>query len=403
MTRAYVCLVLGLLTTIPISGCGRNSDPDRPAVNRVLGDGVAAAPLSVARVDSGILKDQTAYQPAKFESMSPVAVGGGGDSDSVASVVKGVLASVSEGDLIAMLDAFVPDQVAALTDDTSSIERAVDSAMLMMVAYQNKTANRPPEQAAAIAQLNELPKKIFAALGDALRVELIDADHAVVTVDDAKMQESMATILAEAGPALAAMGAPLPGAGMPGIAGAAPAEPAAATPTGASGRTVSEPPKDANKPEPPAAPATPGGAPAIPGMPPGGGFSPEMLAGMMGGDGDSGSLKLLKVDGAWKIDIEHTITEDEAALVDEACDLVRDLCDRLYAQIEAAETLDDQAFQMMAMQTAMPMTGQFMALFARFQMLVADADLEAAAPPPVEAESQDEPEESGLPTGPRRP
>lgn len=342
-----------------LPACGRQEE-DRPVYNRVLGDAATGAPTASPAVDVGILRDQAAYQPAKFAEAQPSAAAGGAEAEAVLQVARGALQSALDLDAATLLESFVPEQVKALTDDLAPIDEAIDAGKKFNAAVRDKTKDRPPEQAEAMKKLDALPQQLVATISAALKADVLDADNAIITVDPAKFQEGFTALMAEYGPALAAVSVPAPGA-----------------PGAASG------------------PGQPAGTAALPpGMAaPSGGFTPEMLASVASESGDAVAglpgVKLRRVGDAWKIDIQHTISEEEAELVNEAAALAREMFDQLYGRIEAAPKLDDQTLTNIAMQTAMPMTGRFMLLFQRAQELfgagAAAGDGAASAPAEPEA------------------
>lgn len=340
-----------------LPACGRQEE-DRPVYNRVLGDAATGAPPASPAVDVGILRDQAAYQPAKYAEAQPAAGGGGAEAEAVLQVARNALQSALDLDAATLLESFVPDQVKALTDDLAPIEEAIDAGRKFNAAVRDKTKDRPPEQAEAMKKLDALPQRLVAMISEALKADVLDADNAVITVDPAKFQEGFTALVTEYGEALAALSVAPPG--MPGAA--APGQPA-----------------------PPPGMAAPPGA-----------LTPEMLASIASESGeavaDLPSFKLRRVGDAWKLDIQHTISEEEAELVNEAAALARELFDQLYGKIEAAPKLDDQTLTNIAMQTVMPMTGRFMLLFQRAQDLfgasAAAGEDSASAPAEPEAPGQ---------------
>lgn len=371
---SVLAALLAISVLLATAGCGRHHE-DRPTFNQVIGDGMASAPAGHRAVDLGILKDQTAYQPAKYTLSEAEIAAGGQEAEAVTARIRSALAIALELDFVALLDVFVPEQVAAITEDTSALEAAVDSIRRLSALLADKGL-------AAAAGLDALPQKLADAFVDALTVDVIDAEHAVAKIDQAKFQESFSKILAEIGPALTAAGAS-PGA-VPQL-----------------GRVVAQPPPDSNDPSP--APAQPTGAPgAIAALPPGG-ISPQMLKGLFGGAGEGPdeptSLKLRKLDGDWKIDIERTVRAEESELIRQGAQLVRELCDQLYAKVEAAGPLDQQAFSALLMQTVLPMSQQFATLMTRFRELAARPSLEspATAAEPAAAPQPEKPRDSNEP------
>ncbi|MEP0846260.1 MAG: hypothetical protein HRF50_05490 [Phycisphaerae bacterium] len=349
----FPLLLAGIGLFLP--ACGRQEE-DRPVYNRVLGDTAVGAPPAAPAVDVGILRDQAAYQPAKYAEAQPAA-GGGGEADAALQVARNALQSLVELDAATLLESFVPEQVKALAEDLAPIEEAIDAGKKFNAAVRDKTKDRPPEQAEAMKKLDTLPQQLVATISAALKADVLDADNAVVSVDSAKFQEGFSALMAEFGPALAAVSAAAPGAAG---AAASPGQPAALPP----------------------------GMAAPPGA-----LTPEMLAEIAAQSGDAVAglpgVKLRRVGDAWKIDIQHTINDEEAELVNEAAALARELFDQLYGKIEAAPKLDDQALTNIAMQTVMPMTGRFMLLFQRAQELFgrSDAPGDAAASAPAEPEA----------------
>lgn len=331
------------------AGCGRSTD-DRPVYNEVLGDGPIGAPTVARAIDVGILRDQTAYQPARRPDAAPAAgaFGGGPEAEAVLDVARGAMQSLKDLDAGALLDAFVPQQVAALTANLSEIEDAIDSLIRMHAAYLDKTKEQRAAMGDAAAAIDAVPQKLIDVFSSALRADVLDDENAVLTVDAAALEQGLSDLFTEIGPALAAMGGGMTPGAMPGV-------------------PPVSPPPDSNAPAPP--PSPPGMPGAMPGMPPGG-LTPEMLQEMTNldlGEADLPTITLRKVDGNWKLDLQRTVTGEQAELVVEAAELLGSFADQLFAKIESVETLDDQTYMNMVMQTAMPMAGQFMMLMSRAQ------------------------------------
>lgn len=115
-------LLMGLLLAC---GCDKSQDAP-PSFNTALGGAGTGAPFYMPPADGGILKDQTAYQPAKpgGGSGGPRGGDGGGAGGSgepaVRKVVTDMLFAAIHGDIDTVLDAFNPEHVAALKDNSEA-------------------------------------------------------------------------------------------------------------------------------------------------------------------------------------------------------------------------------------------------------------------------------------------
>ena len=110
-------LLVGILA---LSGCGKKEEePTR--FNRTLGDSPITAPLGTGSIDTGIFQDQTAYRPAPYEPLEPEAgsgvESGGPEVEAIRGVLVDYFAAVLDLSVESILDMYVPEQVAILTED----------------------------------------------------------------------------------------------------------------------------------------------------------------------------------------------------------------------------------------------------------------------------------------------
>lgn len=353
-------------------GCGKTDDqPTR--FNQTLGGTPVGAPAGTGPIDTGILKDPADYKPTPYESLEGGAPGGGAEgaeAEEIRGVLSELVAAIFDIDLEMVLDACVPEQVAALSEEDEYIDSfdEMKDALVSFVQIFSDKATGPKLE--AIARLFELLPELAEPLTNAFTISVLDEENAVATFDPSRLEipEELRTTLAEVMQAGAAMVAQMGAAGMMGggMPGAAEA-----------------------------------GLPA-------GGFSPEMLDEL---PSVQIPLPLRKVDDVWRLVLPFTIEEQHAELINEAALVVKDLFADLAQAIDQVETLDEQTSAQIDMQVGMRHMGPIMGLVGRATAMFAPmtegepaAEEEAATTEGDETESN-EPEEESAETPPagRRP
>lgn len=333
-------LLAGLLA---LGGCGKKEEqPTR--FNQTLGETAVGVPTGTAHVDTGILRDPSAYKPASYEPLEGAAPGGvaagGPEVQAVQTVLKDFIAAIFELDIDTLLDACVPAQVAVLREDeyVSTFYEANDTLEAFWAVLKDKAAGSEFE---GLVPLIELLPELAEPIANAMTVTVLDDENAVATFDIEKftLPEDLQARFMAAEEQL-----------MPLMMGAVVAQMAAGGETGGPAPPSGPPP---TPPDPNVAGTTPStpGMPEMPGMP-AGGFSPEMFQQMMGGGAAPGmsgfmevvtalrSRALRKIDGDWKLVLPLSIQEEHAELINDGLLLVKDLVADLTTEIDKAETLD---------------------------------------------------------------
>jgi len=363
-----------LLLGIPLlGGCGKQ-DEQTPRFNEVLGGTAVGVPTGPGQVDPGVLQDLTRYSPAKYQPLDVgVAVAAPeGAPASEAEAIQAVLENairdaLGELDFEAALDAFVPEQVAALRSDECLTTFQDTRTVLQQAGAALKAKATGPELEAAAGFDQQLPG-LLTALRSAISVTLVDQENAVASFDFARLE--LPADLREQIARQMAMGAS----------------------TGA--------------PAGPAGPAAPGRvAPGAPAGPPGmaAGVSPDMLFQMLASV--KFSLPFRKVAGAWRIVLPFTIDQEWAELINDGFVLLKDVVGDVMRAVDQAETLDGATYAQIVTQAQMKNMGAIMGWLARFQAL-----LPGQATPPAEAEKARQEQQGPAPrepnaaeSGPPRP
>ncbi len=166
LPRGAVCLLV-----VTLAGCGESQDPPtRPP--GTLGGVKEGAPLVAAPPDAGILADPTQYTPRKLPSADEGArpAGGGAPSDAEAGLrvfVERVEKSLKSSDTQALLDAFDPEQIAALGDARNALFATAEKLDLLRKVTEEKLGTR---EVAVLEGANQV-----------LKYELLDPQHASVS------------------------------------------------------------------------------------------------------------------------------------------------------------------------------------------------------------------------------
>jgi len=371
-----------------LGACGKSEDVP-PRYNQRLGDGPDGAPLGTSSVDLGILQDQSSYQPANFTSLPGVGrSAAAADSEEQAAVrqrMGDLLNAVFELDFDSVLEAFVPEQVAALKDHLSAMYETVDKCKVLYRTWHDmegeQAARSTETEQAFSALLANYRDRLVDTVVNALTIQILDEENAALGVDLPRLREGVATLaqefdaeIAQMPEVVAAMQAAMNAmAGMPGAEGLLGPT---AVPTGAA---------DAGAAAPPAAPALNPMA-RITQL-----FLPALASGEDAAPPELPTLPLKKTDGEWRIKLRFAFTQEQAQVVGDGLALVQDCLDRVTEKLDGVETPEPQTLVTVFMQTSFEMGGPMMELFARAQQVFGPA-MEGVAEPaePGADESRDE-------------
>lgn len=203
-------LTASLLLLALSSGCTRTDEP-APPMNAVMGAGVVGAPFHTGSVDAGILEDQSSYKP-KYEPLPPISLGGSSATGAAAvsigsgpaAVLPRLVKACLERNLDVVLDSFVPEQVAALTEDKAELVDAVDALDQFLAALYAKLNDEQKKQVEAG------PQQAVALLEQAFVVEEGGDDTATLRVDPQRASEISAQFQAMAPQLAGLMGTQAP-------------------------------------------------------------------------------------------------------------------------------------------------------------------------------------------------
>ncbi|GEM_PF-3492447 len=358
-----------LLGAILAGGCGENENQP-PAFNEALGGSPVGTPISVGPIDTGILQDPASYQPAAYEPLegSPTAAAAaaaGQEAKAARDVVTTAIDDLFAMNLTSLLDAFVPEQVAALQEDPcgSAIEETPDTLDAYWTVFKEKAQG--PQFEASLKLIEALPQ-LAEPLKQTVKVTILDDTHAVATLDfsDFSLPDELKQALAGAMQAAQAMmSGGMMGAGGPGAAGTPGGRGGLVTPPGARGRGPARGPAGAN---PPAAPT----------------FSiDDMLTQLREA---KVPLPMQKVDDEWHVQLPITFTPEEADVIANGLDILKRAVADLTQQIEQVETLDPQTYTKMEMAAQAKMLPELMGWVAQaklvFGQALEDAQKKAAEP-----------------------
>jgi len=368
MKLATCLLPTGLLVALLLtSGCGEG-DEQPTRFNQTLGGTPAGAPTAAGSIDPGILRDPKDYTPQSYEPLegeSPAAAEGP-EAEKIRGVFTGLADAISDFDFTTALDAFVPEQVAAITGEDEYLDNldALKDALTSFVQVLKDKTPGTADQASDAA--GGLPPELLKSLNTAFTISVLDQENAVATLDmsQVEMPAEVRAKMAEQLQANMAMMAQLGGGGL----GVAPPDGTAAP--GAGG---AEPPSD------------------------------ELIQNRI----DSllsaqYSVPLRKVDDEWKLVLPITIQEQHAELINEAVVIFKDAFNDLAQAFGQAETLDEQTATQIGSQVmmrhmpaviglvgrAMPMISSMMEEQPGTEAEAAEADGDQAEP-----EEEEEPEE----------
>lgn len=334
-------LPTGVLAGILLAaGCGKSDEPTT-RFNETLGDTPAGAPVAAASIDTGILKDPADYQPTPYDELEGPASGAGGpEAEEIRSVISGLIDGVFHLEADTILDAFVPEQVAALRENDECITN-FDELSDALSAYTQAITDKAsgPDLEVFVSAFELLPD-LTTPLVQAFAVSIVDEENAVATFDLARLEipEELQTALAGVAQLLMARIAQTTGGDM---LGGGPA--GAIIPDGAAPPSAGE-----------------AGLPA-------GGFSPEMLQ-----NPPSVQIPLLlrKVDGSWRLALPFAIGEEHAELISEGAVVFKDCFTDCAQALGQVDTLDTQTFAQIEAQIDMRHKGPILGWFARAYLAV---------------------------------
>ncbi|RMF79771.1 MAG: hypothetical protein D6744_08840 [Planctomycetota bacterium] len=348
---------LGILVAAgaPLVGCGDAQD-ERTRFNAVL-DG-AVAPVSAGSIDTGILKDQSTYQPQDVEPLNILgaALGSaGGDGASLpkideppeAAAVRALYAKsidgILEGNIDDMMDAYVDEQVAALRD-SDFVDNAyvlVESIDALWSSLSEKLDDADRGAVESSARLVPLLRDFFVR---SATITLIDDDAASITYTAEGIQSTGEALK----PAFLEVLEPL-------LANL----PADQLPPGPDGEPLS-----AEK------------------------MYDESLAEMVAAvrmSADDEGIPVRRQGDSWRLDLGYTFTEDDADALNTFLLVVIDAVDALNQQIEAAEKLDSATLNQIlgnwSMQSGMQVLGASAAVQPLLQKLAGGPQASGDAAP----------------------
>ncbi len=350
---------IALLGAVLAVGCGNdNSVPRR--FNEPLGDGRYGLPVSGSSADLGLLADPASYKPVNV----PEPEGGAAsfEAEEVLAAIRLPATALANMQADTLLNAFVPEQVAALKADSSALQGVFDA---LSTADKIVFAKLDPKVAESQRkQMQSLPK-LLDAVTASMNVKILAPDAASAEIDAAKLSENLRPIVAE-------LLATIPPETLAGMSAGAGAE-GAATP-----------------------------------------ITPDLMVQQLQSQIPPGTaIPMKKAEGTWRIDLMHTITDEEVELLNEGLGLVRDFVNSIAGKVDASPgPIDEAALQQIATAAAVEMTPAAMGFSGKvFALAQASGGVESETivePDPAAASAPaEEPAPEAAPPGgnrvPRRP
>ena len=371
-------LLVGLLLT---SGCGKSDDqPTR--FNQTLGGTPAGAPVGAGSIDPGILRDPKDYTPESYEPLEGEAPPGaeGPEAEEIRNLIARLIDGAFHLETDTVLDAFVPEQVAALRDEDEYITNLDELSDALRAWGQAITDKASAPELEAFARVAELLPDMTAPLLNAFTVSIIDEENAVATFDLARLEipEELQTALGEVAEVGIAMAAQTGGGGLMGGGLLGGTTPDGAAPPGAGE----------------------GAAPA-------GDFSPEMLRNL-----PSVEIPLLlrKVDNSWRLALPFAIGEQHAELISEGARVFKEYFTDYAQAVGQVEALNMETLGQIETQMRMRHMGPIMGLVGRATPMISSMmeqepgpEAEAAEADGDQAEPEEEEEPEEPPEGRRGP
>lgn len=362
-----------------LGGCGKQSDSERAVFNEPIGAGPAGAPTSVGRIDETINKDFSGYKPIGVPTeagpaAADTAAGSGAETDAVRAAVQAPIDALGRFDAAGLLDAFVPEKVAALRSD---FESELGNALAALQNLGNVAKAKAPDVATPADTLHQLKTMVT----DALIVTITDPTTANVRLDGARLADGLVgwyqSQLASA------------------ATGAVEQPPPVDNPRFARSDRMVE--RSGFVPEGgvEAVARSGGGAPAA-GLPPGVAMpSPDDIRGYVAVGAAMVSLTVRKVDNSWRIDVPTTLSEDHADAMTALVDATKQAFQKMTERIDAAPQADPATMQAIQMQVMGETTPLFLSALARVQAAFA-----GPGEPRTPSSSPDDPTESAQPVQP---
>ena len=384
----WTTLILGFVL---IGGCGKTDQDAPPQFNETLGGTPDGAPLGAGTIDTGIMNDPASYQPSRYEPLTPSTAApeaaGSPETSEARQPIDQALDAAFVFDFESLLRSCVPEQVQSLMDSD-----ALDSLNALSDAIRNN--NTLLAQKASDPQLQQLTglstalPGIGTALKSAIVINVIDEQTASASIDLNRMPPELMTQLTALMQQMMALAG---NAGMP--AATPPAEPTqaeAAPPAAVPGRIAQRGSRTPGNP-PPAEGESAGTTASEPPPAPPAGAIPMLSMDDLTAGLSQFAIPLRKVDGAWKIALPVTITQEQAELINELAVALRGMIDDSTQAIDQVETLDLQTYMQISTQTQMRHVPELLGIVGRLMPLfMQSTEAAPAAEPEQQPANEDE-------------
>ncbi len=173
-------------------GCGDNG-AEQTRHTTAVDAGSGGLPVGLHAVDTGILQDPAQYKPARFEPLEYSGSGAGGGAGAggaggpVLQALQSLFNAMTEMSVDGIVDAFVPEQIAPLREDRTPLYDTADAVAAFLAVMKEKY--KPAADTAQQQALEEAVANLLKALPGAMIVEMVDEDHALVGIDQAKAMQ----------------------------------------------------------------------------------------------------------------------------------------------------------------------------------------------------------------------
>ncbi|MBK8914099.1 MAG: hypothetical protein IPM64_05760 [Phycisphaerales bacterium] len=179
--------ILALAAMLAAIGCERSGDPP-PRFNTPLGSS-ASTPRAIAPASESLLRDPSGYTPASVPPIGSTVATGGGESvddggdaaiaDAVRDSLIGFIQSLLKGELSTALEAFDPEAVKALAENSDAMDALQNwhGRVETMLRTVGDKLGSPIE----LDKIADTLAEQFRTL-DVLKVEVQDADNASITL-----------------------------------------------------------------------------------------------------------------------------------------------------------------------------------------------------------------------------
>lgn len=175
MAIRRVLLAGGCAVGVLLSACGKTQEPPPPR-SYTLGDAPSGAPVTPPLPDTGILRDQAAYQPASWgEGPAGVARPGAATAGTVAAareLVTNLLNDLESGEIDLVLAVFAPEQVETLGGNNEFLFNTQQAYHFLQRTLERQYG------ASSVEQLNSDLRKLVT---EKLKVDPVAADTVTVT------------------------------------------------------------------------------------------------------------------------------------------------------------------------------------------------------------------------------